>query len=148
MRASLLARAVVLAFVALGTASCIPSNVVARENRAVSTDSFEQEVPGKPWGAPTRESLPGFWRSIRVTGEVAASLAEISYAFGKSGSYSGAALSYGVDHPSFETLSGIWSLEADGLHLDGQAVRCRMREGLLEFAAEAGTVYLTRSELQ
>lgn len=129
-------------------AGCIPSNVVAREHRAVSTSVFEEEIPGKPWVVPRADAVAGFWRSVRITGEVAASLAEISYAFGQSGKYSGAALSYGADHPSFEVLAGEWSVEPDGLHLDGELVRSRMREGLLELAAEAGSVFLQRIDLE
>ena len=133
-------------FAALVAPGCIPSNVVAKENRAVELDDFE--IEGQPWNAPTMDAIPGVWRSFRITGDAAASLAEIAYSFGSGGNYSGAALSFGDELPSFEVLQGTWAIDDRGFVLDGEPVACRVREGVLEFQAPAGAVYLRRIALR
>ncbi|MCB9919208.1 MAG: hypothetical protein H6832_12475 [Planctomycetes bacterium] len=133
---------------ALVAPGCIPSNVVAKENRAVELDDFEIEIEGKPWSAPTADAIPGVWRSFRITGDAAASLAEIAYSFGQAGTYSGAALSFGAELPTFEVLQGTWAIDDRGFVLDGEPVACRVREGVLEFEAPAGAVYLRRIALR
>ena len=129
-------------------ASCIPSNVVAEKHRAVAIQDFEVEVEGKPWQATTTATIVGMWRSFRIVGDVAASLAEVTYSFGSDGDYSGAALSHGSLLPTFEVLQGKWRVDETGLVLDDEGVASRIRDDVLELAAEGGAVYLRRFTIQ
>lgn len=94
-------------------AACIPSNVVAPEDRMVVAPPDDVS-----WIAATRGDLPGYWVSERIEGQLAGVLLEVRYLFLDDGSYTGAALARAHGRPAFQTLSGTWTLEGEELRLD------------------------------
>ena len=123
---------------------CIASNVVAKEQRLVTTDSTQL-----PWVPATVATLDGLYESVDIRGDAAVSLRRIWYVFTVGGSYTGAALADADGQLAFQTLSGSWSLAPGGLVLDGQeAVPCDAAEGHLRLSAPTGVVILKKVTLQ
>jgi len=130
------------------TAACIPSNVVARQDRAVELDSARLDALKLEWRPAAEGDLQGLYRSVRITGDAASSVLRIYYYFSpKDGKYTGAALLAGSP-PSFQTLSGTFELQESTLVLDDQRIAARATETCLELATDDGTVILQRVPIE
>lgn len=123
---------------------CYASNVVATTDRAVTETALPTE-----WRAATAADLVGYHRAAAVRGEAALSLRTVYYLFLADGGYTGAALVDGERGLAFQTLSGTWRLDADGLVLDdGRAVAVQAAPCWLRIAAPNGELILRREELR
>lgn len=139
MRAS----ALLAAGTALLMSSCIASNVVATKDRAVVEKDALADVV---WAKATATDFHGLLETIDIRGDAALSLQKVYYWFESDGRYSGAALVEQDDGVAFQTLSGTWSLLADGLHLDGgEALAAEVAPDLLRIAVPGGTLTLRRT---
>jgi len=124
--------------------ACIASSVVESSGRAVTNT-----VVDLAWRPVRPEDLRGFYESVSIEGEVAASLLKVYYVFAADGSYSGAALALGGANPEFQTLSGSWTLAGDVLDFgDGQTTRASATDDHLKFDNEGGTAILRRAVVQ
>lgn len=133
-----------LASALLAAPACIAPSVVESSGRAVvaAEDSVD-------WRAALPEDLVGFFESERIEGEVAASLARVSYLFAADGYYTGAALVLGAEHPEYQTLSGTWRVEAGKLVLDDQdPVELAASAERVRIATADGTLVLRRAALE
>jgi hypothetical protein len=143
-RAPALAIGCVAGLVGLAATSCISSSVVASSGRSIAPKTAEIA-----WRPARSEDFRGLFESISIEGEVAASLWRIEYEFEADGTYSGAALVLGGEHPEFQTLAGTWSLAGDVLDLgDGQTARVRAADERLELASEGGTIVLSKAAVR
>ncbi len=97
----------------LPLAGCIPSNVLAPDQR-IATVAMEDRV----FTPTTDVQLDGFYESVEITGDAAVSLRKVYYLFQQGGTYTAAALVQDQGASSFQTLTGTWSLDASGLRLD------------------------------
>jgi len=128
----------------LPLASCIPSNVVARDDRMVVTQVADLRfVP-----APALQ-LDGLFESIEITGDAAVTLQKVYYLFRADGTYTAAALVAIDGIASFQTLSGTWTSLAGGLVLDGaEPVQLEQAPEHLRITAPNGALVLRRGTLQ
>lgn len=126
------------------TVSCIPSNVVAVEDRAVRL--ADEDVV---WAPGTTTDLQGMWVAHSIEGEAAESLLSLVYWFGEDGHFTGAALFDDVP-PRFEVLQGMWSMDQDGLRLGENAPTARFEAArdLIRLGGEGGTIVLHRNPLR
>lgn len=98
--------------------ACIPSNVVARDDRMVTTSV--QDLKFAPLSADAlRLQLVGLFESVEITGDAALALRKVYYLFAADGSYTAAALVEEGAQAAFQTLTGTWQVVGDGLVLDG-----------------------------
>lgn len=136
------ASALVLALAGLGS-GCIPSNVVARDDRRVVDDlTTLQFAPG------TAAVLPGMWRSVSITGDAALSMRFVNYLFVEGGTYTAAALIDDAGNLSFQTIQGTWAVAAAGLTLDGASpVEFGVAPEHVRIAAPGGVLVLRREPL-
>lgn len=124
-------------------ASCYASNVVAPEQRLVAGQREQLE-----WQPADAAAIDGYFVSVGLSGEAAATLRCIYYVFTPSGRYTGAALADVDGELAFQTLNGTWQLGTDGLALDGApAVRCERATGHLRLTAPNGVVVLRKEAL-
>lgn len=132
-----------LAGALLPLGGCIPSNVVARQDRLVVPAVAELRF------APAREpALAGFWEAIEITGDAALTLRKVYYLFAADGSYTAAALGERDGVPAFQVLNGTWAASAAGLVLDGAApVPLEEAPGHLRLTAPTGALVLRRGDL-
>lgn len=92
-------------------AACVPSSVIAPEDRAAFL--APAEIAWEPYaGGP----LDGLYASVSITGDASLGLLKVYYFFLPDGAFTGAAL-LATEPPAFQVLSGAWSLREDGLHL-------------------------------
>ena len=129
--------------VATMVTGCVPSNVVAVEDRMV----IEQPVIDQPWEPATRSDLVGLFESLEIHGDAAAALWKVYYHFSADGGYSGAALVSGDDGARFQVLSGAWTLEEGGLvdlHDGSEPLRALVAGGFLQLESSAGSVVFRR----
>lgn len=132
--------------VAAGFGGCIPSNVVAREDRAV--DMTEAEPT---WSEDGVASVEGLFESVRIEGEAAAQLWRIAYLFEPTGRYTASALVQAPVGPSFQTLDGTYALTPEGLVLDDAepvAIRRSADGRHLRLDADGGVVVLRQVDLR
>lgn len=134
MQPALLAGLATLAFFT----SCA-STVVAVQDRAV-----RDELETLAWRPALATDLVGHWRAKRIQGPAAAVLLDVSYWMDDGGRFSGAALFAGPP-PTYEVLSGTWTLGGDGTlqlgedaepalaEVAGAFLRIRGAEGALVF---------------
>lgn len=134
-----------LAAVALAPfAGCIPSNVVARQDRMVTNDLEALQFEPMP-----AAELQGFYESVAVRGPVANALRKVYYWFETGGRYTAAALVDGPDGLAFQTLDGTYTAAAAGLALDGAEAVPLERSGVyVRFATADGELLLLRGSLQ
>lgn len=126
-------------------AGCIPSNVVAHQDRLVANDDLDT-LQFEPMPA---ESLQGFYESVAVRGPVAASLRKVYYWFEAGGRYTAAALVEGPDGVAFQTLDGRFGASAAGLALDGAEPVPLERAGeYVRLVSQEGELLLRRGILQ
>jgi len=130
-----------LAFVLLLAApACIMPSVLDEKARAV-----ERAPAQVQWRPPQPADLDGLYESVSIEGEKAVVLWRIYYHFASDGTFTGAALVIGGAQPAFQTLSGTWKLDQDGLDLgDGQPVRASCAPDLLKLESEGTVVVLRR----
>jgi len=123
-------------------ASCIPSNVVAVEERMVVDDLAALE-----W-APAADAAPdGLYETVEITGEAAASLRKVYYLFLADGTYTAAALTEAGGEYAFQTIGGTWSAGPEGLALDGGDPVLLERAGdHIRISAPTGTVVMLRQK--
>ena len=130
-----------LAIVSLPFAGCIPSNVLAPDQR-IATVAMEDRV----FTPATAElKLEGYHESMSITGDAAVSLRKVYYLFQPGGTYTAAALVQDAGVSSFQTLTGTWSLGADGLRLDGaDPVPVETSGEFVRMRSAGGTLVLRR----
>jgi len=122
---------------------CVPSNIVAVEDRMV----IETPVIDQPWEPANRSDLVGLFESLEIHGEAAAALWKVYYHFSADGGYSGAALVAGDDGVRFQVLSGTWTFTEDGrvdLGDGSEPLQARVSGGFLQLESAAGTVVFRR----
>ena len=128
-----------LALSLLAAPACIMPSVLDEKARAVERAPAEVE-----WRAARAEDFLGLFESVSIEGEQAAALWKVYYHFASDGTFTGAALVIGGPQPAFQTLSGTWKLDADGLDLgDGQPVRASCAPDQLKLES-AGTVVILK----
>lgn len=139
MKATLLTMSLLLV-----PAACIPSNVVARQDRAVATAVDDLQFAAAQGLAPR-----GLYESVAVTGDAALSLRKVYYLFAADGRYSAAALVEDAGVSAFQTLSGTWRMTAEGLQLDdGDVLQVEVSGDHLRLSAAGGVLVLRAGELQ
>jgi hypothetical protein len=130
--------------VLVSLAGCIPSNVVAHQDRMVTNDLDRLQFLPMP-----AVELRGFYESVAVRGPVAASLRKVYYWFEASGRYTAAALIEGPDGLGFQTLDGSFLASPAGLALDGgEAVPLERAGEYVRLASPEGELLLRRGILQ
>jgi hypothetical protein len=102
------------------------------------------------WTRASRGDVVGYFESDRITGEAAASVRRVLYAFADDGTYSGAALVQEGPRATFQVLSGRWSLDGDRLSLgEGSApTRVLAAPGRLRLVSEGGAVTFRRGKAE
>lgn len=120
--------------------ACITPSVLDEKARAVESAPAQVE-----WRALQAEDLNGLFESVSIEGERAEVLWKIYYHFASDGTFTGAALVLGAAQPAFQTLSGTWKLDEQGLDLgDGQPVRAFWAPDQLKLESEGTVVILRR----
>ncbi len=140
MRADLLTRSLL----ALALSSCVGSGTLPQSDRSVPP-----AVAELTWLAASAADLEGLYESVEVSGEAAGGLLKIYYCFNADRTYTGAALTTGVGHAEFTTLSGAWELVDGDLRLDAsERVAASMSDGRLRLESEHGTAVFERVTLR
>lgn len=124
-----------------GLGGCIPSNVVAVEDRRVVDD-----LGTVAWGPVARDDLRGLFHAIHLDGPLAGVLRSISYWFDADGTFTAAALFAGPP-PSYRVLDGTWELAADGrlqLGAGAEPADVARSDDLLRLSGADGIVVLQR----
>jgi hypothetical protein len=130
--------ALALAASALASA-CIPSNVVAEEDRAVAIPAAQLV-----WDAPVPDRLAGLYESVRIEGAIAQGMRQVWYWFEPSGAFTGAALVQQEAGPRFETLAGSYRIAGGRLWLGDseEPALLSAAPGYLRLASTDGTIVL------
>lgn len=130
-------RTLLLALLAISPA-CFAAKVIDSKDRAV-----EPPASQLAWRDARAEDFRGLFESTSIEGEAAAAYWKIYYHFADDGSYTGAALVVGGAQPEFQTLSGTWKLDEQGLDLgNGQVGRAFAAPDHLKLESEGITVIL------
>jgi len=122
-------------------AACIPSNVVAAEERevapAVETLAFTEPMP---------QVLSGLYESVSIDGDIAASMWKVYYHFAPGGDFSGAALVLVDGQPQFQTLSGRYRIGDDRISLgeDNEPALLAAAKDHLRITSSDGSIVLRR----
>lgn len=121
---------------------CIPSNVVADDQRAVTSKPDELV-----WSAVEAASLSGLYESVRIEGEIASGMWKVLYHFAPNGAFSGAALILDEGGPVFQTLRGRYSLAAGEVRLgeDAEPAKLDTAPDHLRIRTADGTIVLRRA---
>jgi hypothetical protein len=135
--------AVVVASAAL--TACFSSHPIDTTRRAT-----EPAPPSIAWRPASRADLVGWFESDRITGEAAASIHRVWYAFAADGTYSGSALIRDGAHETFQTLSGTWRLDGSTLSLgaDSPPAKAFAAEGRLRMDSDGGSVTFRRGKAE
>ncbi|MSR62102.1 MAG: hypothetical protein EXS08_06635 [Planctomycetes bacterium] len=140
-----------LALAALTCAASCASTVISAKDRVVA-----DEFAGLAWHPATAAELAGHWRVRRIQGPAAAVLMDISYWIDADGRFSGAALFSGPP-PTYQVLSGTWTLAADGLLQLGEDAEAAQAEvasrvaplrEVLRLTGAEGSLVFERAEVQ
>lgn len=125
----------------IALAACIPSNVVADADRAVT-----RPVAQLAWTEPVPAALAGLYESVDVRGEAAQAMQKVYYWFAASGDFTGAALVLVDGVPQFQTLVGRYRIAQDQLWLgaDSEPVTLRAARGHVRFTSPEGDLVLRR----
>lgn len=118
---------------------CIPSNVVAEQDRAVVVPAAALR-----WEEPLPSALAGLYESVAITGEIAAAMLEVYYWFDAGGEFTGAALVLVDGSPRFQTLAGRYRI-ADGRIWLGEVeepAALAAAAGHVRFSSGEGTLVL------
>ena len=125
-------------------ASCA-STVVGVQNRAV-----RNELELLAWRPAAAADLAGHWRARRIDGPAAAALLDVAYWLDADGWFAGGALLAGPP-PTYQVLSGAWTLGADGtlqLGAEAEPARAEVAEHLLRLSGREGSLVLERAEIE
>lgn len=125
-------------------AGCASSTIPAAE-RTVRDDLAE-----RAWRPAVAADLVGHWRARRIEGPAAAALMDVAYWIDADGHFSGAALFTGPP-PTYQVLSGRWSLAADGvlqLGEDAAPARAEVAEELLRVSGDEGALVFERARIE
>jgi len=132
-------------FFLLFSASACASSVVALEQRAVRGEAEVLE-----WRPATAADVAGHWRVRSLQGPAAAVLMDLAYWIDADGRFSGAALFPGPP-PTYEVLSGTWSLGAEGVLQLGEGsepARAEVAQDWLRLSGAEGSIVLERAEVR
>ena len=120
---------------ALALSSCVASGMLPQSHRSVAAERADDA-----WLAASSTDLEGLYESIDVSGEAAGGLLKIYYCFNADHTYTGAALTTGIEHAEFTTLSGAWELVDGDLRLDStERLSASVSDGRLRLENERGT---------
>jgi len=123
---------------------CIASNVIALEDRAVTTST-----PDLEWQPAITDDIPGLYESTDIQGEASGGFWKIYYLFEEGGRYAAAALVPGDRGLEFQSVNGTWQLRDDGLVLDGgDPISVTRARGFLQMESSGGLLVLRASELR
>ena len=117
---------------------------------AVGDRAVQDELAQLAWRPAAAADVVGHWRVSRIDGPAAAVLMDIGYWIDADGHFSGAALFAGPP-PTYQVLSGAWTLAADGaLQLGEEAApaRAEVAEGRLRLAGAEGSLVFERAEVR
>ena len=127
----------------LALSACIPSNVVAADDRAVTTTSADLA-----WTDPVPARLAGLYESVSIRGDAAAAMQKAYYWFAADGIFTGAALvrGDGESTPQFQTLGGTYRIAQDQLWLgeDSEPATLRAARGHVRLTSAEGDLVLRR----
>lgn len=127
---------------ALLSAGCYVSSVVAEQDRAVAVDRADLE-----WRPGLAADVQGLFESVAIEGDAAFTLRRIWYWFAPEGRYAGAALVESEDGMSFQTVNGTWRLLPEGLVLDDVApARLQAAPMHLRIETATGVLVLRRAD--
>jgi hypothetical protein len=107
-----LALSVLPALCVMHALGCVPSNVVAADERAVAMPSDKLA-----WDAALPAGLTGLYESVSIRGDAAQSLLKVYYWFAASGEFTGAALVLVDGVRQFQTLAGRYRIDAGSILL-------------------------------
>jgi hypothetical protein len=116
----------------------------------VNARGVRSEAEQLLWRAATRDEIVGHWRLRSVQGPAAAVLMDIAYWLDGEGRFTGAALFVGPP-PSYEVLSGEWSLDTAGkivLGEDAEPATAEVAGEWLKLAGADGSLVLERAAIQ
>lgn len=116
----------------------------------VNARGVRPEAEELQWRAATREEIIGHWRLRSVQGPAAAVLMDIAYWLDAEGHFTGAALFIGPP-PSYEVLSGEWSIDAGGMVVlgeDAEPATAEIVGDWLKLAGADGSLVLERAAIQ
>ncbi len=134
----------------LALAAGCASSVVAPEAREV-----RDELELLTWRPATAADVPGHWRAHSLSGPAAAVLLDLAYWLDADGRFSGAALFAGPP-PTYQVLSGAWTLADDGtlqLGDDSEPARAEVAPGTagmawLRLSGAEGSLVLERAVIR
>ena len=133
-----------LAAALFAATGCLPSSVVAPEDRDAN---LGLAIAESEWTALDADAsaLDGLWSSVSIEGDAGLALLRVFYHFTPDGAFTGAAL-LATDPPSFQVLSGTWELAPDGLRLGegSPPARVEVAPDLIRLSGDEGTVVLRR----
>lgn len=125
-------------------ASSCASSVVAVQDRTV-----QDELTQLTWRPAVAADIPGHWRVRSLEGPAASALMDLTYWLDADGHFSGAALFVGPP-PTYEVLSGTWSLADGRLQLGEEAepAAVEVSAGFLRLSGAEGSLVLQRAEVR
>jgi hypothetical protein len=133
-----------LPLAACALAACV-SGPLAVEQRQVQEPLEQSE-----WRPATPADLVGQWRLRSISGPAAAVLMDLAYWMDADGRFSGAALFTGP-LPTYEVLTGTWTLEAGGtlrLGADSEPALAEVARGRLRLSGTEGSLVLEHPEIR
>ncbi len=120
---------------------CIPSNVVAAEDRAIAA------APARlTFDAPVPATLEGLYESVQIDGAIAHAMWKVYYHFATGGRFTGAALVLENGLPTFQTLAGEYRI-ADGritLGVDAEPASLAAAPGHVRMSTDDGQIVFRR----
>jgi hypothetical protein len=133
--------AVALVAAGLLANGCIPSNVVAEQDRAVALPAA-----ALAWDEPVPTALAGLYESVAITGDAAQAMVKVYYWFDGGGAFTGAALVREGAEPRFQTLSGRYRIAEGRIWLgeDTEPATLAAAKDHLRLASADGNVVLRR----
>ncbi len=102
------------------------------------------------WRPASAADIAGQWRVRSLAGPAAAVLMDLAYWMDVDGRFSGAALFTGPP-PTYEVLSGTWTLSGEGmlqLGDDAEPARAEAAEGWLRLSGAEGSLVFARAEIR
>lgn len=134
-----------IALLAIFLSTACASSVVALQDRAV-----RDELELHAWRPATAADIAGHWRARSLQGPAAAVLLDLAYWLDADGRFSGAALFVGPP-PTYEVLSGTWTLGTDGtlqLGAEAEPAKAEVAQGWLRLSGAEGSLVLERAAIE
>ncbi|MEZ5962942.1 MAG: hypothetical protein R3F56_03755 [Planctomycetota bacterium] len=121
--------------------ACIPSNVVAEEQRAVAVPTS-----ALTWSEPLPATLSGLYESVLIAGDIAQAMWKVYYHFSPDGDFSGAALVVIDGKPQFQTLTGRYRIGDASIQLgdDNEAATLAAARDHIRLTSAEGSIVLRR----